>query len=99
VQSLDDLRRTQAAAWFLARRGPMTVERRQDFERWHADPSNQAALRAMEAGWQAAEGARDWFPRPAVVAPDRRRFLVRGGDLVDRKPRYELAGRGADRHR
>jgi transmembrane sensor len=49
---LDDKTREEAAAWFSAlRRGPMSIEEREAFDGWRADPFNQAALNHMHELW------------------------------------------------
>lgn len=49
---LDDRIRNEAAAWFSAlRRGLMSLEEREAFDAWRADPTNQAALNHMHELW------------------------------------------------
>lgn len=49
---LDDDIHEEAARWFAAqRRGPMSLEERQAFDAWRADPLHQAALNRMHEVW------------------------------------------------
>lgn len=49
---INDQTRQEAAQWFAAlRRGPMSLDERASFDRWRADPTNQAALNGMHELW------------------------------------------------
>ncbi|WP_312218466.1 FecR domain-containing protein [Brevundimonas sp.] len=49
---MDDDIHEEAARWFAAqRRGPMSLEERQAFDAWRADPLHQAALNRMHEVW------------------------------------------------
>jgi transmembrane sensor len=49
--------REEAANWFAAvRRGPMSLEERQAYDSWRADPIHQAALNAMHELWGEMAG-------------------------------------------
>lgn len=81
--SMDEKTREEAAAWFAAqRRGPMSVEERQAFDAWRADPLHQAALNHMHELWGEVSaikelgvtvpappvGIRRWAPAAAAAA-------------------------------
>lgn len=49
---LDEQTRQEAAQWFAAlRRGPMSLDEREAFDAWRADPVHQAALNSMHEVW------------------------------------------------
>lgn len=57
---LDDKIREEAAAWFSAlRRGPMSIEERDEFDRWRADRAHQAALNHMHELWGEVSAIRE----------------------------------------
>lgn len=48
----------EAATWFArVRRGVMTLQERQDYDRWVSHHANRAALAEMEYVWTALDGA------------------------------------------
>lgn len=52
----------EAARWFAAlRRGVMTIQEHEEYERWIAAKANRAALARMETVWSGVESAN---PRP-----------------------------------
>ncbi len=54
---LDEVTREAAAQWFaVLRRGPMTLEERQAFDDWRAEPQNQRALDHMHELWGELSG-------------------------------------------
>jgi len=68
----DDQITSEAAAWFAAqRRGPMSVEEREQFDAWRSDWRNQAALDEMHQLWGEISSLRSISP------PVRRSPLVR----------------------
>jgi len=69
---LDDDIHEEAARWFAAqRRGPMSLEERQAFDAWRADPLHQAALNRMHEVWGELAAA------GRVIPQARRRTLLR----------------------
>lgn len=75
---LDEQTRQEAAQWFAAlRRGPMSLDEREAFDTWRADPVHQAALNSMHEVWGEVAGIgqfgvevprRKLWPRRAAVA-------------------------------
>jgi ferric-dicitrate binding protein FerR (iron transport regulator) len=56
----------EAAAWFARRhRGIMTIEERNEFDRWRRNPGNAAAMHELERIWDLTGVAGD---RPGVEA-------------------------------
>jgi transmembrane sensor len=54
---LDEQTREEASRWFAAlRRGPMSLDERQAFDKWRTDPLHQAALNSMHELWGEAAG-------------------------------------------
>lgn len=74
-----DTRLAEAARWFAARRrNIMTIEEREEFERWSSDAENREALRLAERAWATSAALMPKMPvfSPApVYQPGRRRFL------------------------
>lgn len=71
---LDDKTRDEAAAWFSAlRRGPMSIEEREAFDAWRADPVHQAALNHMHELWGEVSAIKEL----GVAVPEPRSRLQR----------------------
>jgi transmembrane sensor len=63
---MDETTREEAAGWFAAlRRGAMSVEERQSFDAWRADPRKQAALDSLHELWGEVSAIREF----GVTAP------------------------------
>lgn len=55
MNGLEDRSLIEAAEWFACRhRGVMTLQERADYEAWHRDPVNCAAMSEMERLWELA---------------------------------------------
>jgi transmembrane sensor len=67
---LEEKTREEAASWFAAmRRGPMSLEERDAFDRWRAHPVHQAALSHMHELWGEVSAIKELgvvAPRPGV---------------------------------
>ena len=77
----------EAARWFaVLRRNVMTVDERESFEHWLAEPANRAALAQMERSWslagRLASGMPDGARRQAAAASSRRTVLKVAGGLA-----------------
>jgi transmembrane sensor len=73
--------RNEAASWFAAvRRGPMTIEERQAFDEWRADPIHQAALNSMHELWGEMSGLEQLgVELPSIRQPRTRWFAAAAG--------------------
>jgi transmembrane sensor len=73
--------REEAASWFAAvRRGPMTIEERQTFDQWRADPIHQAALNSMHELWGEMSGLEQLgVELPSIRQPRTRWFAAAAG--------------------
>nr|WP_312052196.1 FecR domain-containing protein [Brevundimonas diminuta] len=74
---LDDDIHEEAAQWFAAqRRGPMSLEERQAFDAWRADPLHQAALNRMHEVWGELAAVGRVIPRARQWTGQRNRRAV-----------------------
>lgn len=74
----DDTIEQEAAVWFAAqRRGPMSLDERQSFDAWRADPLHQAALNHMHELWGEMSTIREMDVAPRRrAAPFNRAALI-----------------------
>lgn len=77
---LEDETREAAAHWFaMLRRGPMTLDERQAFDAWRAQPLNQRALDHMHELWGELSGLKALGAQIPIRTPRRARLAVAAG--------------------